>query len=1339
MDFKEKFILEWNAIFPGAKLPNLSFFNSKQSFEQEFVLTQKRVSELKLILQKEEFILSTFHKLKDDKNFQNMGQSLTPAEELVPPGQLLSISDQLYSPRYDMADEKADVFTSTFSSFRPPSKSHSNISLEATTSTLPNDEHTRIHTKSLSLDDSELKIKPRRRSTDPETLLANPPKPAPRLLTRNSGIRRVSLDSGLTNTKRAVKDCGELKTMSNIDLSLSAKLLPSQDNEEVVEESSNILKDSSVSDNKTEEYEHIYTDITDLSINKPPLAKPDVESEYVEHELLENQEQLYENANMKPKIELLVDNSEPQETVLSARQEKLGRERKRLGSQDRQAFLFSDDLDVTSATNEANKDVNKNGLDMEAILNSSHESLVDDLEDEVIETPDIIINNHQVEEDYDDDEHIYANVDDFSIRGKDSDNDSDHEPLSGLPSPNYREMTSDEIAFLQKHNSDDDHSHDESDSDELSSSVPSKVLSRTRPNSSSELLRTSSQDIKKVRNASSPAKSLHDGSEGEEKELIKASRMRKYLVMNLLDSEKCYYDCLEILIKFMKPLRVSTESSQPIISAADFKLIFHRADELFTIHKDFIIALEPRIANWTDGQVIGDLFLMIMHGFDLYSTYIGNYKHAMETIAKCRNANQQFAAIMDQDIRIASLKDPLKLDGLLYKPVDRMTQYSLILNDLMKYTSPDHPDHPLIVEVSGALFDLFEQVNVDTSKKKRRQRQLLKETFAVEIVDGERRARSLILFNDVIIAAKLKSMRDSYVCKWYAALADIHLKPVPESESSQIVPVSAKSECDKLRASIANLRQEIRKEHMPLQQTVSTDASPPFMKRRNMPGPRSSSRGVEKFKKKIAEQERLLQLISPSIPFNLYHKSGKTYTLLVNVESERQAWMEALRPRLRRIHARHAESIQLSSLELQQAFETVLKLQSLGARFGAQLPSPFLGPTRPISVDFSKFEADEKESLTGYLFINILHGKGFSKNSDTYVVLEIDSYGHFFKKSKTKPARGSDPQWDETFEFEIEACNTLRLSCYNKLRLMGDDISGKVCINLTRENLVDGKNRSLNVSLDRGQASMNISLSFSTSMDGIKKCPSFRENGVFGVPILAVCKREKNSIPVVVISCIKEIEKRGMDEVGIYRLSGIASEIQNLKKLFNERTQNAVLALSDTDIHAVAGLLKLYFRELPQSLFTSKLYHKFVEGLSITDAEEKELYMCDVVQELPKVNRMTALYLFGHLRRVALQESQNKMGLNNLATVFGPTVLRPPSSSSVDKENERSSCNVGTFDIGALDVMSQVGIFRYFLTLKDNPRTKLPEDDLELWRRLDPEKALKLEEKLMVGAEEYLI
>lgn len=35
----------------------------------------------------------------------------------------------------------------------------------------------------------------------------------------------------------------------------------------------------------------------------------------------------------------------------------------------------------------------------------------------------------------------------------------------------------------------------------------------------------------------------------------------------------------------------------------------------------------------------------------------------------------------------------------------------------------------------------------------------------------------------------------------------------------------------------------------------------------------------------------------------------------------------------------------------------------------------------------------------------------------------------------------------------------------------------------------------------------------------------------------------------------------------------------------------------ETDIHAVAGLLKRYFRELPDPLFTDELYLNFVQAL----------------------------------------------------------------------------------------------------------------------------------------------
>ena len=34
---------------------------------------------------------------------------------------------------------------------------------------------------------------------------------------------------------------------------------------------------------------------------------------------------------------------------------------------------------------------------------------------------------------------------------------------------------------------------------------------------------------------------------------------------------------------------------------------------------------------------------------------------------------------------------------------------------------------------------------------------------------------------------------------------------------------------------------------------------------------------------------------------------------------------------------------------------------------------------------------------------------------DNYCILEVDSYGHFFRKAKTKPARGPEPGWDEVF------------------------------------------------------------------------------------------------------------------------------------------------------------------------------------------------------------------------------------------------------------------------------------------------------------------------------------
>lgn len=46
-------------------------------------------------------------------------------------------------------------------------------------------------------------------------------------------------------------------------------------------------------------------------------------------------------------------------------------------------------------------------------------------------------------------------------------------------------------------------------------------------------------------------------------------------------------------------------------------------------------------------------------------------------------------------------------------------------------------------------------------------------------------------------------------------------------------------------------------------------------------------------------------------------------------------------------------------------------------------------------------------------------------------------------------------------------------------------------------------------------------------------------------------RQEGGLVPHVVRCCVEEVERRGMDEVGIYRVSGSASDISTLKAAFD--------------------------------------------------------------------------------------------------------------------------------------------------------------------------------------------
>lgn len=71
--------------------------------------------------------------------------------------------------------------------------------------------------------------------------------------------------------------------------------------------------------------------------------------------------------------------------------------------------------------------------------------------------------------------------------------------------------------------------------------------------------------------------------------------------------------------------------------------------------------------------------------------------------------------------------------------------------------------------------------------------------------------------------------------------------------------------------------------------------------------------------------------------------------------------------------------------------------------------------------------------------------------------------------------------------------------------------------------------------------------------------------------IVYVHRRERSKVPYIVRQCIEEVEKRGIDEVGIYRISGVATDIQALKTAFD--TSKTLLTVSVTVWHSLPPII----------------------------------------------------------------------------------------------------------------------------------------------------------------------
>ncbi|XP_034624873.1 rho GTPase-activating protein 11A-like isoform X3 [Trachemys scripta elegans] len=173
------------------------------------------------------------------------------------------------------------------------------------------------------------------------------------------------------------------------------------------------------------------------------------------------------------------------------------------------------------------------------------------------------------------------------------------------------------------------------------------------------------------------------------------------------------------------------------------------------------------------------------------------------------------------------------------------------------------------------------------------------------------------------------------------------------------------------------------------------------------------------------------------------------------------------------------------------------------------------------------------------------------------------------------------------------------------------------------------------------------------------------EGKVFGISLHSLPQSvvpEYGSIPSFLVDACKYLEEHVHTE-GLFRKSGSFVRLKTLKSQLDQG-ENCLPAALPCD---VAGLLKQFFRELPEPILPTDLQEALFKAQHLENEEKNTatvLLSCLVADRTVDTLR----YFFNFLRNVSLRSNENKMDSRNLAVIFAPNLLH-------SSDNEKMSVN----------------------------------------------------------------
>ena len=153
-----------------------------------------------------------------------------------------------------------------------------------------------------------------------------------------------------------------------------------------------------------------------------------------------------------------------------------------------------------------------------------------------------------------------------------------------------------------------------------------------------------------------------------------------------MTSEKAYVEVLRLLCvcftEFVNNARA--ESKADIIPDEEFNNLFSNVKDLLQLNSELLHDFEDRIENWDTRKKIADVIVKKGPFLKLYSVYSRNFSAMMTKYEECCKKYPKFGKVV-QDFEATPACKQLRLSHFLLKPIQRLPQYKMLLEDYLKH------------------------------------------------------------------------------------------------------------------------------------------------------------------------------------------------------------------------------------------------------------------------------------------------------------------------------------------------------------------------------------------------------------------------------------------------------------------------------------------------------------------------------------------------------------------------------------------------------------------------------------------------------------------------------